>query len=201
MTLRQMLIAVLTQRGEPTTYRQLTDALWTAYPEHYKRLIELYQNDARARKEERIRLGMLVKQQPGLFTATQSEGVVLVGLAASEVDEAEEEDEEENSESANVSPSVYWYAFPAYMRKEGAYPIKVGRGNDPLARVAQQVTAMPEVPVILGTYAHDDSHTLERALHSILALRGRRKKDSPGAEWFVTTPDEIEALIAMILGK
>lgn len=38
------------------------------------------------------------------------------------------------------------------------------------------------------------------ALHSVLNLRGKRKADAPGAEWFMTTPDEISALIRMVLG-
>lgn len=201
MSLRQMAIAVLTQKGEQMTYRELTDALWAAYPEHLQRLLELYQTDARARKEERIRLGMLVKQQPNIFTATMSEGVVLVGLAASDVDTAVEEDEEEEIATEEAKPAVYWYTFPAYQAKNAPYPIKIGKGNDPLSRILQQVTPMPENPIILGTFEHDDSQTLERALHCVLALRGKRKQDAPGSEWFITTPEEIRDLISTILGK
>jgi hypothetical protein len=59
---------------------------------------------------------------------------------------------------------------------------------------------MPEQPVILGVYEHNDPVSLERALHSVLNLRGKRKTDAPGAEWFITTPDEILALIRMVIG-
>ncbi|MEN9437412.1 MAG: hypothetical protein RIR09_2067 [Pseudomonadota bacterium] len=69
-----------------------------------------------------------------------------------------------------------------------------------MARISQQVTAMPELPKILGTHEHPDEISLERALHAVLALRGKRKKDAPGSEWFVTTPAEIESLIGMVLG-
>ncbi len=31
-TLRQKAIAVLTQRGEPMSYRELTDTIWATYP-------------------------------------------------------------------------------------------------------------------------------------------------------------------------
>jgi hypothetical protein len=68
-------------------------------------------------------------------------------------------------------------------------------------RISQQVTAMPESPLILGTFDHLDEISLERALHAGLSLRGKRKSDAPGAEWFVTTPAEIEALIQMVLGS
>jgi hypothetical protein len=63
-----------------------------------------------------------------------------------------------------------------------------------------QVTAMPEQPTVLGIHEHQDPVSLERALHSVLNLRGKRKTDAPGTEWFVTTPDEIQALIKMVLG-
>jgi hypothetical protein len=63
-----------------------------------------------------------------------------------------------------------------------------------------QVTAMPEQPTILGTFEHNDPISLERALHSVLILRGKRKTDAPGTEWFITTPDEISALIQLVLG-
>ena len=59
---------------------------------------------------------------------------------------------------------------------------------------------MPEPLKILGTHEHSDEISLERALHAVLALRGKRKNDAPGPEWFVTTPAEIEALIGMVLG-
>ena len=59
---------------------------------------------------------------------------------------------------------------------------------------------MPEQPDILGTFEHGDVHNLERALHAVLTLRGKRKRDAPGAEWFVTTPEEIKELIQAVLG-
>lgn len=200
-TLRQMAIAVLTQRDEPLTYRELTDAIWAAYPEFFRHMLELYQTERKARSEQRIRLGMLVRDNPLVFTATRSEGIVLVGLAATEADAAEDADDEGVEGESTVSPAIYWYSFPAYQRPSGPYPIKIGRGNDPLTRISQQVTAMPEQPVVLGKFEPMDPSNLERALHAILTLRGKRKKDAPGAEWFVTTPDEVSRLIEAILGS
>lgn len=196
-SLRQKMIAVITQRGEPMTYRELTDTLWDAFPEHREHMASKYEGEAR--KIQRIRLGIQVRDNPGIFTATKSEGKVLVGLAASEADVVEEIDDE-SAEEGSAAPSVYWYTFPAYRKSSGPYPIKIGRGNDPNARICQQVTAMPEQPVILGAFEHGDTHNLERALHAILSLRGKRKRDAPGAEWFVTTPDEIDELISAVIG-
>lgn len=196
-SLRQKMIAVLTQRGEPMSYRELTDTLWEAFPEHREHMASKYEGEAR--KVQRIRLGIQVRDNPAVFTATKSEGKVLVGLAATEADAVEELDEEAAAEESTTTPSVYWYTFPRYKEADGPYPIKIGRGNNPEARIGQQVTAMPEQPEILGMYEHEDTHNLERALHAVLSLRGKRKKDAPGAEWFVTTPEEIKELIRTVI--
>jgi hypothetical protein len=200
LTLRQMVLAVLKQAGEQMSYRDLSTAVWGMFPSHHAHIMNHYGHDeAKARREHRIRLGMLVKQSPAMFTATMSDGIVLVGLAATETETAVEEDEEEIADTSGIRPAVYWYTFPAYMRSDGPFPIKIGRGNSPESRVSQQVTSMPEKPEILGTFAHEDVGTLERALHAVLTLRGKRKKDAPGMEWFLTTPQEISQLIKVVL--
>lgn len=199
-TLRQKVLAVLMQRGEAMSYRDLTDTLWSAYPGYKDYFIGHYAgNEKKARHELRIQLGNLVKSSPGVFTATKTEGVVLVGRAASEADTAEDLDEDEQADSG-AAPAVYWYTFPAYKRPSGPYPIKIGRGKSPLFRISQQVTAMPEAPEVLGTCEHSDVANLERALHAVLTLRGKRKTDAPGSEWFITTPSEVKTLIDLVLG-
>lgn len=204
MTLRQMLLTVLKQSGEQMPYRELSTAIWAMFPEHHAHVMNLYGNDEKkARREHRIRLGMIVKQSPTVFTASMSDGLVLVGLAATDAETLVEEEEEEEEEGDTVGaletkPAVYWYTFPAYKRVQGSYPIKIGRGSNPQLRVAQQVTSMPEQPEILGTFPHPDVGNLERALHAVLTLRGKRKSDAPGTEWFVTTPQEITEIIGFI---
>lgn len=206
--LRPKVLTVLTQRGEAISYRDLIDTLWLVFPDMHQHFLNLYIDEKRARKDLRIRLGMIVKNHPTVFTATLAEGIVMVGLAASPVDELEDFDADEVDESDEVNaatgvglPGVYWYTFEAYRKTNEPYPIKLGRGKNPLSRISQQVTAMPEPPLILGTFDHPDEISLERALHAVLALRGKRKKDAPGSEWFLTTPAEIEALIRMVLSN
>lgn len=202
MSLRLKVIAILQQHGEPVTYRELTDLVWSAYPDVKQHCLDHYKIEAKARQELRIRFGTFVKDYPQIFSATMSEGRVLVGIAPSqdsELDEIESEEEDGRAE-AGIKPSVYWYTFPAYRTDAGRYPIKIGRGIDSEARIRAQVTAMPEQPVVLGKYEHSDPAALERALHSILILRGKRKTDAPGTEWFLTTPAEIEALIKIVIG-
>jgi len=201
MSLRLKTIAALQECGEPITYRDLIDLLWKIHPDLKEHLSQHYQSEQKARREMRIRLGTLVKDYPQTFSATMSDGIVLVGLAASrdeQLDDAELEDED--SAESEGKPSVYWYTFPAYQSDKDPFPIKIGRGTDPLARIRMQVTAMPEQPRILGTFEHKDPISLERALHSVLILRGKRKSDAPGTEWFITTPEEISELIRLVLG-
>jgi len=201
-TLRQMVLAVLKQAGEQMSYRDLSTAVWAVFPAHHAHIMKLYDHDeSKARREHRIRLGMLVKQSPTVFTATMSDGIVLVGLAATETETAVEEDEEEIADTTDVKPAIYWYTFPAYKRADGPFPIKIGRGNSPEARISQQVTSMPEQPEVLGTFVHSDVSNLERALHAVLTLRGKRKRDAPGMEWFLTTPQEISQLIKLVLAQ
>lgn len=202
MSLCLKVIGILQQHGEPVTYRELTDLVWSAYPDVKQHCLDHYKMETKARQELRIRFGTFVKDYPQVFSATMSEGRVLVGIAPSqdsELDEIESEEEDAGAE-AGIKPSVYWYTFPAYRADAGCYPIKIGRGIDPEARIRAQVTAMPEKPIVLGKYEHNDPTALERALHSILILRGKRKTDAPGTEWFLTTPAEIEELIKIVLG-
>lgn len=200
MSLRLKTIAILQQRGEPVSYRELIDLLWDTHPDLREHLVQHYQSEQKARKEMRIRLGNLVKDYPEVFSAAMSDGYVLVGLSASPDELDDPDPEEADPAGGEGKPSVYWYTFPAYESANKPFPIKIGRGTDPLARIKTQVTAMPEQPKILGTFEHHDPTSLERALHSVLILRGKRKMDAPGAEWFVTTPDEIKGLIQMVLG-
>jgi hypothetical protein len=201
MSIRLKVIAILQQHGEPVTYRELTDLLWSAHPELKQHHLDLYKTETKARADVRIRLGTFVKDYPDIFSATMSDGRILVGLAAPAESNLEEiESDEEEASETGVKPSVYWYTFPAYRVNSGPYPIKIGRGTDPDARIRTQVTAMPEHPIVLGKHEHHDPVSLERALHSVLTLRGKRKSDAPGTEWFMTTPSEIEALIKTVLG-
>jgi hypothetical protein len=94
--------------------------------------------------------------------------------------------------------AVYLYYLPLYRmraeeRGEPAWPCKIGRtSGDPLSRVFTQAsTALPEKPHVALVLRTADPVIWETALHSVLALRGRRIDASPGAEWFLTCPAEI----------
>lgn len=200
-SLRQKMVAVLTQSGEQMTYRGLTQALWQTYPEFQSHMLSLYEGDAtETRRKLRIRMGIEVREHPEVFAATKVDGVVVVGLAATEDDVAVEVEEENEQQDPGALPGIYWYTFPAYKRSTGPYPIKIGKGADPVARIMQQVTPMPEKPEVLGQYTHPDADNLEKAIQYVLKVRGKRKADAPGAEWFLTTPEEIAQAIRAVLG-
>jgi hypothetical protein len=103
------------------------------------------------------------------------------------------------------SESVYLYCYEAYRRlaqKEGRrlFPCKIGRSErDPLLRVlSQSSTALPEVPTVVRLFKTNDSSALEAAIHCILSLRGREVENSPGTEWFLTSPEEVDDIVRFI---
>ena len=101
--------------------------------------------------------------------------------------------------------SVYLYCYETYRRlaeMEGRrlFPCKIGRSErDPLLRVlSQSSTALPEIPRIARLFKTHDSSALEAAIHSILSLRGREVEDSPGTEWFLTSPQEVDDIVRFV---
>jgi hypothetical protein len=101
--------------------------------------------------------------------------------------------------------SVYLYYFESYRRLaeikgNRLFPCKIGRSErDPLLRVlSQSSTALPEFPRIARLFKTNDGSALEAAIHSILSLRGMEIEDSPGTEWFLTSPDEIDSIVRFI---
>ncbi len=97
--------------------------------------------------------------------------------------------------------AVYLYYLPVYRLRaeehgEKLWPCKIGRTDrDPVSRVlAQAATALPERPHIALIIRTSFSLAWESALHGVLTLRGRRIEDSPGSEWFLTSPEEVYKL-------
>ena len=103
---------------------------------------------------------------------------------------------------ANEKGGVYVYYLPAYRLQsetENAtvWPCKIGRtGRDPLARIlSQAATALPEKPHVALIVYTKHPVALEAAIHGVLTLRGKKIDDSPGKEWFLTSPEEVRELI------
>lgn len=101
--------------------------------------------------------------------------------------------------------AVYVYYLPTYRhhaleRGEHVWFCKIGRTErDPLQRIlAQAATALPERPRIALMLRTDAAPVWETALQAVLTLRGRKADNSPGSEWFLTSPDEVLALIELL---
>jgi hypothetical protein len=100
---------------------------------------------------------------------------------------------------------IYLYYLPMYRlraetEKESIWHCKIGRTDrDPLLRVlSQAATALPEKPHIALILRTDYPSEFEGAIHKILTIRGRKIDSSPGSEWFLTSPHEVEKIIEYI---
>jgi hypothetical protein len=73
--------------------------------------------------------------------------------------------------------------------------LKVGYATgDTVQRIADQIgTSTPDKPLLLVEIKTDDCRALERAIHAVLRVRGR-KITGGGDEWFKATRDEIVAI-------
>ena len=115
-----------------------------------------------------------------------------------ELAEADELAIDLDSDDAGI---IYAYSFPTIIKKEVRFPIKVGltTTGDAQARVTQQckTTCCFEFPTILATWEVQRVAAVEDAIHSTLEARGY-KRESPGTEWFDSTPDEVESIIKFI---
>ena len=103
--------------------------------------------------------------------------------------------------------AVYLYYYDVYkelaqIQGELTWPCKIGRTDrDPIQRIVSQAgTCHPELPHIALLIYCDDSSKLEDALHSILRFQNKWMNNSPGKEWFLTSPDEVKAIYLTING-
>jgi len=101
--------------------------------------------------------------------------------------------------------AVYVYYYPAYKTsalaaEQDHWLCKIGRTSRfPGIRISEQTTGMPEQPVIGLVIKTDDSRTLESVIKNVLALRKQWSENSPGIEWFVTSPDNVLQIIKVLI--
>ena len=127
-----------------------------------------------------------------------------VNFLAKDISEDSLVDEAINSgdeEAGEFDGWIYAFSFPSIYREKEPSPIKVGKTvGDVDARVAEQVkgSASFEQPVILGRWQAKRIGPTELAIHNVLKARGKWRENAPGREWFDTTKDEVEAIIAFV---
>ena len=101
---------------------------------------------------------------------------------------------------------VYAWCLPRYEATAGRHwPIRIGRaGPEGFARRLRDFREnLPERPryLLRLACAHDrEARDREMLLHAWFRARGRRLRDLPGQEWFLTNPAEIEEAIRNIVG-
>lgn len=141
------------------------------------------------------------------FLAKKTEQLVWLGKGlfrlpdVADIDEAEVEDaalEDDQLEVGEAEGYIYAFTFPALIKQQGAFPIKVGMTvNDVQHRVMSQCkgSAAFDNPKILGQWSVVRVGFVEAAIHKVLAARGRWRENVPGTEWFDTTIEEISSII------
>lgn len=118
--------------------------------------------------------------------------------------EAVEDEDEAVEEDADVEFNgwIYAFTFPAIKRVNESFPIKIGltTAADVETRVFGQCKSAGffEKPVILDRWKVKRVAQVEDAIHAVLKARGRWKEDAPGAEWFITTLDEVQSIVGFI---
>ena len=104
--------------------------------------------------------------------------------------------------------AVYVYYFPrdkelAESKHQSVWECKVGRTKrDVGSRVkGQMTTAIYQKPEIGLEIRTDNPRCLEKAIHAILELKGRKiDTDGGGNEWFFTSPNEVMIIQILING-
>lgn len=120
-----------------------------------------------------------------------------------DIDVAEIEDaalEDGEPEATDSEGFIYAFSFPALIRQQGDFPIKIGMtANDVEQRVIGQCkgSATFDNPTILGRWKVIRVGHVEAAIHKMLAARGKWRETVPGKEWFDTTVNEIEVIVGL----
>lgn len=119
------------------------------------------------------------------------------------IQEADDDTDEsisfEDEPTVEFNGWIYAFTFPAIKRSDQPFPIKVGltTAADVETRVYGQCkgSGFFERPEILGRWQVKRVAQVEDAIHAVLKARGRWKEDAPGDEWFITTVEEVDAIL------
>lgn len=102
--------------------------------------------------------------------------------------------------------SLYVYYYKMYKDRAEQnnltiYECKIGQTTtDAQGRVLDQFgTAYPEYPIIALVIKCKSGRLMESFIHFVLDNKNRHIKDSPGSEWYLTNPDEVEQIYNNIM--
>jgi hypothetical protein len=139
-------------------------------------------------------LKTFVRVGDGVYRATTAEDISDVELEESALEDGDEE-------TAEFEGWIYAFCFPALVRNDQPFPIKIGKTITSVEeRVLQQCkgSASFDNPVILGKWQVNRVGPTELAAHNVLKARGKWRENVPGVEWFNTTITEVQQILVFI---
>lgn len=144
---------------------------------------------------------LFVRVRPGIYRAHSEDEIAAVeeGITDAQIEDAAIADGD--AEAVEFDGWVYAFSFPALVREDTPFPIKVGMTTGTVEeRVAFQCkgSATFDNPVILGRWQVKRVGPTEKAAHNVLKARGKWRENVPGTEWFNTTVTEVESIIAFV---
>ncbi|MYJ09608.1 MAG: GIY-YIG nuclease family protein [Gemmatimonadetes bacterium] len=119
----------------------------------------------------------------------------------------DKQDNEPTTIVGSGSGNVYLYYYPKYKadaskNNSPVWECKIGSTKgDPYHRVKEQIdkkTGLPEDGVIGLIIKTDDYVDVEKRIQNVLVAENR-KVDSPGKEWFLTSPNEVKRIYETLL--
>lgn len=144
---------------------------------------------------------LFVRVRPGIYRAHSEDEIAAAeeGITDAQIEDAAIADGD--TEAVGFDGWVYAFSFPALVRADAPFPIKVGMTTGAVEeRVAFQCkgSATFDNPVILGRWQVKRVGPTEKAAHNVLKARGKWRENVPGTEWFDTTVAEVESIIAFV---
>lgn len=137
---------------------------------------------------------LFVRIGEGVFRSETAEDISDVELEESALADGDEE-------AAEFEGWIYAFSFPALVKANEVFPIKIGKTiRDVEERVIQQCrgSATFDNPVILGRWQVKRVGPTELAAHNVLKARGKWRENVPSVEWFNTTVAEIQSIIDFV---
>lgn len=144
---------------------------------------------------------LFVRVRPGIYRAHSEDEIAAAeeGITDAQIEDAAIADGD--AEAVEFDGWVYAFSFPALIRRDAPFPIKVGMTTGTVEeRVALQCkgSATFDNPEILGRWQVKRVGPTEKAAHNVLKTRGKWRENVPGTEWFDTTVAEVESIIAFV---
>ncbi len=110
-------------------------------------------------------------------------------------------------ELGSGSESLYAFYLPTYRRLaeingEDRWLVNVGTTTGSVAAlVGQHRASLPEAPTVALVVSTEDAAVLQRLVHMVLDLRGRRATSAGGPDWFLTNGEEIADIYRFAMGS